>query len=290
MENISSFYKILGLKSGAPISDVKQAYRDLIRVWHPDRFAHDPRLQKKAEERLKEINEAYRRIIEYDSSVKDKGQKHKTKDKERKYKSRAEEEDQPIKVRCPFCGKMDGYRTILVDPLRLRPDRMGNWCPHCKREIPDEPIKVEPEKVVPVVRPWIRFWARNFDYIVAWFIVPLIGYITIPRIMPKLDKIFFPFLIVFIWTFLESHLLNYWGYTPGKKLLGISVRDRNGNRLSYEKALNRSFKVYWRGMGIGFPIISFVTMFISYNKLIDNGITSWDKENDIIVTHQKIDF
>jgi len=30
-----------------------------VRVWHPDRFANDPRLQKIAEERLKDITEAY---------------------------------------------------------------------------------------------------------------------------------------------------------------------------------------------------------------------------------------
>ena len=30
-----------------------------MRVWHPDRFVHDPRLQKIAEQKLKEINAAY---------------------------------------------------------------------------------------------------------------------------------------------------------------------------------------------------------------------------------------
>lgn len=54
---------MLGLEPGATAQEIKTAYRDLAKVWHPDRFAHDPRLQQKAQERLKEINEAYRSLI-----------------------------------------------------------------------------------------------------------------------------------------------------------------------------------------------------------------------------------
>lgn len=50
---------ILGLKAGATLVEIKQARTDLIKVWHPDRFVHDARLQVKAEEKLKEINAAY---------------------------------------------------------------------------------------------------------------------------------------------------------------------------------------------------------------------------------------
>ncbi|HEX7174606.1 MAG TPA: J domain-containing protein, partial [Pyrinomonadaceae bacterium] len=52
----------LGLKPDASEQELKNAYRDLAKVWHPDRFAHDPRLQQKAQEKLKEINEAYEAI------------------------------------------------------------------------------------------------------------------------------------------------------------------------------------------------------------------------------------
>lgn len=55
-------YEILGLKPHASAEEVKNAYRDLAKVWHPDRFAQDPKLQQKAQERLKEINAAYKEI------------------------------------------------------------------------------------------------------------------------------------------------------------------------------------------------------------------------------------
>jgi hypothetical protein len=58
--------RVLGLGPGASEQEIKAAYRDLAKVWHPDRFSHDPRLQQKAQEQLKEINEAYRRLISND--------------------------------------------------------------------------------------------------------------------------------------------------------------------------------------------------------------------------------
>jgi len=61
-EKINRSIEILGLKSGASQEEVNQAYRDLVNVWHPDRFVGNPRLQKKAEEKVKEINAAYEYI------------------------------------------------------------------------------------------------------------------------------------------------------------------------------------------------------------------------------------
>jgi hypothetical protein len=50
---------ILGVPYDSTPEQIRIAYRDLVQVWHPDRFGHDARLSKKAEEKLKEINRAY---------------------------------------------------------------------------------------------------------------------------------------------------------------------------------------------------------------------------------------
>lgn len=61
-EKINRCIEILGLKPGASQEEVTQAYRDMANVWHPDRFVNNVRLQKKGEEKLKEINSAYEYI------------------------------------------------------------------------------------------------------------------------------------------------------------------------------------------------------------------------------------
>lgn len=55
-------YRILGVRSDATEEEIRQAYHDLARVWHPDRFQSDPRLQQVAQERLREINAAYQAV------------------------------------------------------------------------------------------------------------------------------------------------------------------------------------------------------------------------------------
>jgi DnaJ domain len=53
-------YRALGLQNGASKTEIKQAYRDLAKIWHPDRFSPaDERLRRKAEAKLQEINAAY---------------------------------------------------------------------------------------------------------------------------------------------------------------------------------------------------------------------------------------
>jgi len=61
--DIGNCYELLGVKPGVSPAELKAAYRDMAKVWHPDRFGHDERLQKKAQEKLKEINEAYEFLI-----------------------------------------------------------------------------------------------------------------------------------------------------------------------------------------------------------------------------------
>jgi len=54
--NYKDYYQILGIPKSAPEKDVKSAYRKLARKWHPDA---NPNSQKEAEEKFKEIQEAY---------------------------------------------------------------------------------------------------------------------------------------------------------------------------------------------------------------------------------------
>ena len=52
-------FRALGIEPDTSWEGIRQAYKDLVRVWHPDRFQSDPRLQHRAEQQLQRINEAY---------------------------------------------------------------------------------------------------------------------------------------------------------------------------------------------------------------------------------------
>ena len=54
------YYESLGVAKTASADDIKQAYRQLAKQWHPDKNQGDPQ----AEERFKEISEAYSVLID----------------------------------------------------------------------------------------------------------------------------------------------------------------------------------------------------------------------------------
>jgi len=65
MNPTDHYYEILGLSPGASPRQIKNTYRNLVKRWHPDHWGHDPALQQEAEEKLKEINEAYEFLKDY---------------------------------------------------------------------------------------------------------------------------------------------------------------------------------------------------------------------------------
>jgi len=55
-------YEVLGLKPGATQEEIKTAYRELVKKYHPDRYQDNP-LSDLAEEKIREINEAYETLM-----------------------------------------------------------------------------------------------------------------------------------------------------------------------------------------------------------------------------------
>ncbi len=51
---------MLGLGSGASKGEINAAYREMARMYHPDKVANQsPKVREYAEQRMKEINAAY---------------------------------------------------------------------------------------------------------------------------------------------------------------------------------------------------------------------------------------
>ena len=54
-------YKVLGVAREATDEEIKKAYRELARKYHPDNYVNNP-LADLVEEKMKEVNEAYDQI------------------------------------------------------------------------------------------------------------------------------------------------------------------------------------------------------------------------------------
>lgn len=55
-------YQVLGVREGASEEEIKAAYKELAKKYHPDKYANNP-LGELAAEKMKEINEAYDYLI-----------------------------------------------------------------------------------------------------------------------------------------------------------------------------------------------------------------------------------
>lgn len=127
-------------------------------------------------------------------------------------------------------------------------------------------------------RPWIRFWARMIDYSLFFFVIGLFN------LQFSLSGI----VAMFLWVFVEALLISTTGITPGKWILRVEIRNKEGEKLSVSDSLNRSISVWWLGMGAGIPIVTLITMIVAAVKLNNTGVTTWDRRSEFKVLHGKV--
>ncbi|MFM7407008.1 MAG: J domain-containing protein, partial [Cuspidothrix sp.] len=58
-DKVANAYRVLGLEPNVSFTEVKQAYKTLVKKWHPDLFVNQPQMQKQVQEKMRLVNEAY---------------------------------------------------------------------------------------------------------------------------------------------------------------------------------------------------------------------------------------
>jgi hypothetical protein len=148
-----------------------------------------------------------------------------------------------------------------------------------------------------VTHPWRRYFARILDttcFVVVFFL--FIGILFPSLFAPpakgteRLMDLFFQVIGFIAYAPFEAFCMHIFGNTMGKALYGIRVTTRTDDDMSLPAALNRSFRVLVQGIGLGIPIISLVTLLTSYNTLRQEGVTSWDRRLDCIITHRPFSY
>jgi len=148
-------------------------------------------------------------------------------------------------------------------------------------------------------RPWQRLAARIFDYAIWGLVLALllselrgVGMVPTDLAFWVGHPLVAPILITGSWIPIEALLIASIGTTPGKWLFGVflqfSISDayaRRDTRAQLDRALRRSFRVWWEGVGCGFPLLAPVLIAVAYEKLAQNQETDWDFAQDVLVTH-----
>jgi hypothetical protein len=148
-------------------------------------------------------------------------------------------------------------------------------------------------------RPWNRLGARLFDYAIWGIVLALLlselrGVGLVPdRIAYYLGHpLVAPMLITGTWIAIETLLMASLGTTPGKWLFGcylqFSISDAYANRSMRSqllRAFKRSVRVWWEGMGCGFPLLAPILIAIAYERVVQNQETDWDFAQDCLATY-----
>lgn len=74
----------------------------------------------------------------------------------------------------------------------------------------------------------------------------------------------------------EPLWLHFWGWTPGKWIFGLKLRNRFGEKLSMSQAWSRGWGIFSRGYGFNIPIYDLWRHWKSYRSCRDGEDCPWD--------------
>jgi hypothetical protein len=148
-------------------------------------------------------------------------------------------------------------------------------------------------------RPWHRLAARLCDYAIWGLVLALLlSEVRAGGMIPEHiaywlgHPLIAPMVITGSYIPIEALLIAALGTTPGKWLFGVylqfSISDayaRRDTKAQLDRGFRRAFRVWWEGIGCGFPLLAPVLIAVSYEKIAQNQETDWDFAQDVLVTH-----
>ena len=143
--------------------------------------------------------------------------------------------------------------------------------------------------------PWRRYFARMFDTVIDGALVmfavglglELVHPETASRFISALDNNVVSGIAITLAAIpLNALLIGVTGGSLGKWLFGVRVLKLDNQPLGFSAALSREGMVWARGMGLGIPIVSLITLVTAFNTLRKTGRSSWDSDLALKVVHR----
>ena len=140
-----------------------------------------------------------------------------------------------------------------------------------------------------VAYPWRRFFARWLDFALYGVLWSAFGLLVL-RFNPP-GGVFFSLLGSYLnyatMLVVEPLLLSTWGYTPGKWIFGLQVKDISGGKLTWTDAMARTWLVFAKGEGFGIPFYNLYRYYKSYRACSDCETLPWEEERGYAIKDTK---
>ncbi|MBQ4583055.1 MAG: MerR family transcriptional regulator [Oscillospiraceae bacterium] len=165
------------------------------------------------------------------------------------------------------------------------------WLDALTAEEPTVPDLPKTDTYHKVTAPWRRFFARHFDlflYSAFWMMLGLLLLSEGPSTESGAAWMGAANIIAIIMMALvEPLLLSTWGTTPGKWLLGLSVRNNTGQKLTYGEGFYRTVQALWGGAGFFIPIFELVQGYKRYYDCIEGKTLPWEWDSELQLKDEK---
>lgn len=151
------------------------------------------------------------------------------------------------------------------------------------REEKPRPITSQPGSLTP--KPWHRWLARILDVNLLGFLGGVAYGLLLPTSAEEANDIVYAFISAALLVPYDGLCAALGWRTYGKWLLNIHVRTAAGAPLTGIAAATRAGWVALKGLGLGIPIVSLVTMNVQYRALMKQGQTSYDRDEGFLISH-----
>ena len=138
--------------------------------------------------------------------------------------------------------------------------------------------------------PWRRFFARRIDVLICstvWLAVYELGFRWNQpnNIWTTMLNVYAAWGLLFL---LEPLCLHFWGTTPGKAVFGISIRNKNGKKLTCYEALERTWQVFVQGNGLEIPFYNIWRLWASYKACREGEREPWESSETYDIADDKV--
>lgn len=136
------------------------------------------------------------------------------------------------------------------------------------------------------LHPWRRYFARMIDGGIYGTAFMLLFYLMFHIEDSIVSKVCLTVLGMMVFILAESVLLSCFGTTIGKWLFGIRVLSKDGKKLTWREAAERTGMVLWRGVAFEIPLWNIYRLYKSYDAYTDGETLVWD-ENCLYLIDEK---